>query len=75
MGWFDEQIRQRAQQDDERFARAFADMAGAVLGRPPFPQTDSRQARGAIMQIIHYYRLPRLRIRRRLRRSPSSWRG
>ena len=58
MGWFDEQIRQRAQQDDERFARAFADMAGAVLGRPPFPQTDSRQARGAIMQIIHYYRLP-----------------
>ena len=58
MGWFDEQIRQRAEQDDERFAQAFADMAGAVLGRPPFPQSDSRQARGAMMQIISYYKLP-----------------
>lgn len=58
MGWFDEQIRQRAEQDDERFAQAFADMAGAVLGRPPFPQSDSRKARGAMMQIISYYKLP-----------------
>jgi len=58
MGWFDEQIRKRAQQDDELFAQAFADMASAVLGRPPFPQVDSRQAHSAVKQILSYYRLP-----------------
>ena len=32
MGWFDEQIKQRKQNDDELFAEAFAGIAGAVTG-------------------------------------------
>ena len=32
MGWFDEQLRQRKQQDDDLFAEAFATTANAVLG-------------------------------------------
>ena len=33
MGWFDEQIRERKQNDDEAFAEAFANMAYAITGR------------------------------------------
>lgn len=32
MGWFDEQIRQRIQHDDDNFSDAFAAMAGVVMG-------------------------------------------
>ena len=32
MGWFDEQIRQRKQNDDDVFADSFVNMAAAVLG-------------------------------------------
>lgn len=32
MGWFDEQIRQRKQQDDEIFSDAFWGIADAVMG-------------------------------------------
>ena len=57
MGWFDEQIRERAQRDDERFAQAFADMAGAVTGRLPFPSGDDQQVRGALQQIAKWFGL------------------
>ena len=33
MGWFDEQIKERKQNDDDAFADAFANMASAVMGR------------------------------------------
>lgn len=33
MGWFDEQIRERKQYDDDAFSEAFANMASAVMGR------------------------------------------
>ena len=34
MGWFDEQIRQRKQNDDRCFCRgSFVDMASAVIGK------------------------------------------
>ena len=33
MGWFDEQIRERKQYDDEAFSEAFANMASAVMGK------------------------------------------
>ena len=39
MGWFDGQIRQRKQNDNEVFEDAFTKMAQAVVGRkknPPF---------------------------------------
>ncbi len=58
MGWFDEQIRDRARNDDASFAQAFADMAGAVLGRPPFPEDERQRAHGAIRQVLAWYRLP-----------------
>ena len=32
MGWFDEQIKQRKQNDDVFFSESFADIAGAVMG-------------------------------------------
>ena len=32
MGWFDEQIKQRKQNDDDFFSESFADIAGAVMG-------------------------------------------
>ena len=33
MGWFDEQIRQRKQNDDDVFADSFVNMASAVMGQ------------------------------------------
>ena len=33
MGWFDEQIKERKQNDDAVFAAAFAGIADAVLGK------------------------------------------
>lgn len=32
MGWFDEQIKQRRQNDDDSFSESFANIAGAVMG-------------------------------------------
>ena len=32
MGWFDEQIKQRKQNDDDMFAEAFSGIAHAVTG-------------------------------------------
>lgn len=37
MGWFDEQIRQRIENDDEVFSEAFAKMADVVMGNT-FPK-------------------------------------
>lgn len=57
MGWFDEQIRQRKQNDDEVFAAAFADMVSAVMGeRVGSALRDERvAARDAIDEILHFY--------------------
>ena len=57
MGWFDEQIRQRIQHDDEAFSDAFAGMAAAVMGsRLAEAFMDHRiQTRNAIEEILKYY--------------------
>ncbi len=57
MGWFDEQIRQRKQNDDEVFAAAFADMAAAVMGERigAALRDESAAARSAIDEILHFY--------------------
>lgn len=57
MGWFDEQIKQRMQSDDEAFAEAFEKMAGAVLGKPVrTKQPDElEQSQDAIEEILKYY--------------------
>ena len=57
MGWFDEQIRQRKQNDDDVFADAFVNMAAAVLGsRVTGSLSDgSAAAKSAIDEILKYY--------------------
>ena len=57
MGWFDEQIKQRMQNDDDAFQGAFAQMAGAVMGqRVSAALGDGGQAaKDAIHEILKYY--------------------
>ncbi len=57
MGWFDEQIKQRIQHDDDNFADAFATMAEVVMGeRISRALNDDRiQAKNAIEEILKYY--------------------
>lgn len=59
MGWFDEQIRQRKQKDEEVFAEAFVNIAGAVMGkRFASAMKDDRQAvRDAIDEILKFYHI------------------
>ena len=56
MGWFDEQIRDRRQYDDEAFSEAFANMASAVMGRriSAAVSDDRRGAKTAIDDILKY---------------------
>ena len=55
MGWFDEQIRERREQDQRAFEESFASIAGAVLGRPVVTEDEGRQAKSAIEEILKYY--------------------
>ena len=57
MGWFDEQIRQRIQHDDDMFADAFAQMANLVSDRKIMGSlsSDRRLAEEAIGDILRYY--------------------
>lgn len=57
MGWFDEQIKERMQNDDDAFQDAFAQMAGAVMGqRVSAALRDGGQlAKDAIHEILRYY--------------------
>ena len=57
MGWFDAQIKQRKQNDDEIFSEAFVDIADAVLGsrQASIYSTDEEKAEDAIGEILKYY--------------------
>lgn len=57
MGWFDEQIKQRMQNDDDAFQDAFAQMAGAVMGQRMASalRDGSQAAKDAIHEILRYY--------------------
>lgn len=57
MGWFDEQIKQRIQSDDDAFAEAFATMAGAVAGEKLSKalSDDRIQTKNAIDEILKFY--------------------
>ena len=59
MGWFDEQIRERKQYDDEAFAEAFANMASAVMGKriSAAVSDDRRAAKDAIDDILKHYHI------------------
>lgn len=58
MGWFDEQIRQRKQMDEEAFEDSFINIAGAVMGkRLSASLNNERQAaRDAMDEVLRYYR-------------------
>lgn len=59
MGWFDEQIKQRKQNDDDIFADSFLNLAGSVMGtRIAEALKDQRQAtKNAIDEILKYYHM------------------
>ncbi len=59
MGWFDEQIRQRKENDQEVFEDSFIRLAGVVLGtRAESELSDKRLiTKAAIEEILKYYHL------------------
>ena len=59
MGWFDEQIRQRKQNDDAILEEAFVGIADAVLGTKMSAAyvSDEAKAEGAIAEILKYYKV------------------
>lgn len=60
MGWFDEQIRQRVQNDDDILSDAYARMANAVSGNKKIEvlfESDRELATRAVGEILKYYRV------------------
>lgn len=57
MGWFDEQIKQRKQSDNDVFADSFVNIAGAVMGqRVSAALNDERMiAKNAFDEILKFY--------------------
>ena len=57
MGWFDEQIKQRKENDESIFSDSFVNIAGAVMGSKISAalNDDSRSAESAIGAILKYY--------------------
>lgn len=57
MGWFDEQIKQRKQSDDDMFQESFLNMADAILGSRTASAfgSDETKADDAIQTILKYY--------------------
>ena len=71
MGWFEEQIRQRVQNDDDVLSDAYARMANAVSGKKKIEilfQSDREMATKAVGMILKYYRV-------RARKIPESLDG
>ena len=59
MGWFDEQIKQRKQNDEDIFADSFLNLAGSVLGtKISSAMKDERQLiKNAIDEILKFYHI------------------
>ena len=59
MGWFDEQIKLRRENDDAVMAEAMAGIAGAVMGNrvAAAAENDSSRARSAIGDILKFYHM------------------
>jgi len=64
MGWFDEQIKQRKQNDDEIFEDAFLEIADAVLGNGASTalKNDRQISKDAIDEIVKYYKFKTVEI-------------
>ena len=59
MGWFDEQIKQRKQSDDQLLEESFVRIADAVLGTKMSNAyaSDEAKASGEIGEILKYYKI------------------
>ncbi|MCR4924882.1 MAG: NHLP bacteriocin export ABC transporter permease/ATPase subunit [Clostridiales bacterium] len=59
MGWFDEQIKERKQSDDNAFSEAFVNIASAVMGKSitASMNNDSLRTKNAMDIILKYYRV------------------
>lgn len=59
MGWFDEQIKQRKQSDDDIFAESFANLVGSVMGRDISQalMDDRLATKNAIDEVLKFYHL------------------
>ena len=57
MGWFDEQIRQRKQNDSDVFTDAFINIAGAVMGSRVYSalNDERQQTKNAFDEILRFY--------------------
>ncbi len=57
LGWFDEQIKQRINADDDAFSNAFSSMAGIVMGRKIEAAifNDTQCTKNAVEEILKYY--------------------
>ena len=56
-GWFDDQIRQRIQSDEDMFEESFVRVAGAVLGNRVLDnmRDNRKMAEAALADILNYY--------------------
>ena len=63
-GWFEEQIKQRIQSDEDNFSDAFTGMSSVVMGDSVMRANVSseRRNRDAITQILDYYHLKAVRM-------------
>lgn len=58
MGWFDDQIKQRKQFDDDNFQDAFLGIAGAIMGkRLVYSLQEKEIAKSAIDEVLKHYHL------------------
>ncbi|RKI39396.1 NHLP bacteriocin export ABC transporter permease/ATPase subunit [bacterium D16-51] len=57
MGWFEGQIKQRMEYDDDAFQEAFVKMAGAVMGEKVTAalENDRQQVQNAMDEILKFY--------------------
>ena len=57
MGWFEEQIKERKQKDQEMLEEAFVNIAGAVVGQKVIAalKNESRVTKDAIDEILKFY--------------------
>lgn len=59
MGWFDEQIKNRMQNDQDAFSQSFADMSAVIMGKRVVAdaQDDRARAVSAMGDILKYYKV------------------
>ena len=61
MGWFEEQVKERIEKDDEMFSSAFVDIASVVMGKNilySVINNDKKMTVCAIADILNFYHAP-----------------